>query len=164
MRRHAAVVLGHTGAEDVDPESGFRELGFSSVTAVELAAKLGAAVGLKLPSTFAFDYPNASAAADHLDGLLAADTADGRGGNPAGDPAEAEIRQALQSIPLARMRDAGLLDGLLELAGMRPDPAVDLDRDLDLDLGTVQDEDDLDSLDSLDAEALVNLVLRDTDS
>ncbi|MCC3779843.1 beta-ketoacyl reductase, partial [Streptomyces sp. UNOB3_S3] len=175
VRRHAAAVLGHPGPEHIDPEGGFRALGFSSVTAVELAGKLGAAVGRKLTATFAFDHPNARAAAGRLAELLDVRT-DGAGdtGGPAdGDPREAEIRRALQTVPLARLRDAGLLDGLLELAGLRPeaaaqaamDPAATTDpADPAGSAGSVSPVSPVTSVDELDAEALVNLVLGSPDS
>ncbi|MFC4517995.1 SDR family NAD(P)-dependent oxidoreductase [Streptomyces ehimensis] len=166
VRRHAAAVLGHPGPEHIDPDGGFRALGFSSVTAVELAGKLGVAVGRKLPATFAFDHPNARAAAGRLAELLDV-RADGPGdadGPADGDPREAGIRRALRTVPLARLRDAGLLDGLLELAGLRPESAAP---DAVGPVGTTgsvsaagsMDELNENEVDELDAEALVNLVL-----
>ncbi|RSN39344.1 acyl carrier protein, partial [Actinomadura sp. WAC 06369] len=66
VRDHAATVLGHDSAEDVLPQRAFKELGFDSVGAVELRNRLSQVVGVKLPSTMVFDYPNAAALADFL--------------------------------------------------------------------------------------------------
>ncbi|WP_449344115.1 SDR family NAD(P)-dependent oxidoreductase [Streptomyces nigrescens] len=66
VRTHTAMVLGHSGAGMVNADQSFSELGFDSLTAVELRNGLHAETGLRLPATLVFDYPTSTALANHI--------------------------------------------------------------------------------------------------
>lgn len=151
VRSHVAAVLGHAGSESVSESRAFRELGFDSLTAVELRNRLKVATGLALRATLAFDFPTPVALAEHLTArLLPADAVPAVGGE--------ELRGLLSSIPVDRLREAGLLDRLLELAaapgsavrpaesGPRPVSIEDIDAmDVDSLIGLAHDGTDTDS-------------------
>ncbi|MGC1852256.1 MAG: acyl carrier protein, partial [Solirubrobacterales bacterium] len=109
VRSHAAAVLGHASAREVEPGRAFQEMGFDSLGAVELRNRLVAATGLQLTPTLVFDYPSTLALAGHL--LVEA----GSGGDGDIDPGETAFRDALARVPLSRLRDAGLIEPLREV-------------------------------------------------
>ncbi|MFC7639645.1 beta-ketoacyl reductase [Streptosporangium lutulentum] len=114
VRAQVAGVLAHDDPAAVDDEVAFSRLGFDSLTAVELRNRLNGVTGIRLPATLLFDYPNPSALAGHLRELIYPPAADL-------DVDELEIRRALSSIPIHRLREAGLTETLLRLASLTDD-------------------------------------------
>jgi polyketide synthase 12 len=70
VRTHAAAALGHPDGDALHLDTTFRDLGFDSLTAVELRNRLAAATSLRLSPALVFDYPDPASLADYLHGRL----------------------------------------------------------------------------------------------
>ncbi|MDN2502874.1 polyketide synthetase, partial [Nocardia nova] len=96
LRAEIALVLGHHSAAAVDGEQNFNDMGFDSLSAVELRNRLNSATGLRLSPTLLFDYPTPAALAAHVLAQFFPDT--GPPTAPATD--DAELRRAMQTLPI----------------------------------------------------------------
>jgi polyketide synthase 12 len=66
VRAHAATILGQVGPELVEPGRAFKELGFDSLTSVELRNRLTAATGVRLRASVTSDFPTPEELTRHL--------------------------------------------------------------------------------------------------
>ncbi|MGW5747332.1 acyl carrier protein [Amycolatopsis sp. NPDC003861] len=84
LRAEVAGVLGHPNAAVIDDDRPFPELGFDSLTVIELRTRLAGLSGIDLPATVVFDRSTVTEPARHLLDLRR--TAQER--NPARSPQE----------------------------------------------------------------------------
>ncbi|MEU5249455.1 SDR family NAD(P)-dependent oxidoreductase, partial [Streptomyces asoensis] len=66
VQREVVAILGYVSADEVGPDISFFDIGFDSLTAIELRNRLSALTGVRIPATFAFEYPTAELAAEEL--------------------------------------------------------------------------------------------------
>nr|WP_281188598.1 type I polyketide synthase [Micromonospora nigra] len=147
VRGHASTVLGHGSAEGIGPRQPFQEVGFDSLAAVNLRNSLHVATGLRLPATLIFDYPTPEALVGYLRAELLREPENGLSGR------EEDLRRVLASVPIARFKEAGVLETLLGLA--EPDVTPP-------DEQAPTEADDVELIDALDITGLVQRALGKT--
>nr|WP_085233025.1 acyl carrier protein [Mycobacterium conspicuum] len=144
VRANIGAVLKRISPEAIDPDQAVQELvGFDSLAAVEMGNLLKSATGLALQPTVMFDYPKPRALAGHIHSELL-------GISPAPVSGDAEIQRVVGSIPVKRLRQAGVLDLLLTLANESHENG---------DNGQPTEK----SIADMDLDDLVNTVLRNDD-
>lgn len=150
VRTQVALVLGHSTPDTIDLGKAFKQLGFDSLTVVELRNRLVSATGLRLAPTLVFSYPTPRELGRHLFDLM----------RPAPDTStdeEAKIREVLRTVSIDSLRSAGVLELVLACANpLRPDVAGQVPDTGTADTGT-------DTLAALDLDALVDLALDERD-
>ncbi|WP_459650927.1 SDR family NAD(P)-dependent oxidoreductase [Kitasatospora sp. Ki12] len=127
VRKHVAAVRHDDEPDAIGPHRPFSELGLDSLAGIELRNGLAGATDVRLPATLIFDHPTPLDLARFLLDELVPDSA------PEAEDEEGLVRRALATVPLARLRQAGLLTALLDLsaeggapaAAATPEPAAD---------------------------------------
>ncbi|WP_249416818.1 type I polyketide synthase [Streptomyces sp. TS71-3] len=155
VRNQVAAVLGYADPGHIEDDRSFQGMGFDSLTAVELRNQLGAATGLRLPTTLAFDHPTPAALAAHIGAELALDTSADSGAATVLkelDQLEAALRAATAGTggPGSHEQITARLRELLDIVQSGDDPDTDAKADADEDLESATDEELFSLVDELD--------------
>ncbi|MER8225919.1 type I polyketide synthase [Streptomyces sp. NPDC094143] len=160
VQERATAVLGRSADRVVHVDRPFKDVGFDSLTAVDLRNGLSAETGLRLPPSLVFDHPTPRHLADHLhDELFAQQSATGPLPAAAGRD-ETRLRDALAAIPYATWQESGLLTAVLALAESEKRASDTQPQTADADAGAT--DADANGIGTMDVDALVQLALGDT--
>lgn len=127
LGEQVAAVLKLTSTE-LDPQRPFRELGFDSLTAVELRRRLQEVLGVRLPVTLVFDHPTPARLVEELLTLTVPDLDDA--GSGAANPEVQRILTLLSAYSPETIRALDVYNTVTRLLAATPESATDID-DLD---------------------------------
>ncbi|MFD3558049.1 beta-ketoacyl synthase N-terminal-like domain-containing protein, partial [Streptomyces goshikiensis] len=141
VRVHTMTLLGYHRPEDVEAGRTFRDLGFDSLTSVELRNRLAAATGLRLPASVLFDHPTPARLAEHLLGGLLDEGRDAAPAVPAAGPVEADEPIAIVAMSCRFPGGADTPEQLWRLVANGTDAIGDFPDNRGWDLAALYDPD-----------------------
>jgi polyene macrolide polyketide synthase len=119
VQAEVAAVLGHPDPAAITPARPFTELGFDSLTAVELRNRLAARTSTRLPATVIFDHPTPTELAEHLSAEIDNAAVQQAPPEPAAETAQDLVTQLYRQA-LADGKTAEGDEFLMSLARLRP--------------------------------------------
>ncbi|MFQ6148808.1 beta-ketoacyl reductase, partial [Streptomyces seoulensis] len=144
VQQTAAAVLGFASADQLEPERALNEIGFDSLTAVELRNRLSGLTGLRLPVTLIFDHPTPATLANYLAAELDQDADQGQALMAELDGLEASFASLAPDDPLYHQ----IVSRLQSLIAPRQDESRQGDETEEFDLDSATDEEMFKLIDS----------------